>query len=384
MGTCRRLLLLLLVLYLGGSAYRICVRRYHIWLPDYVRWSLQREAQPMRPVHVFFLVADHFEPATRQDFLARWEREYPRLADRHRDSNGRAAQHTWFYPGEQPINSNLEALRRLVAGGYGEVELHYHHGGDSIESARRKFSAAIEWFQHYGFLRTADGRTNFAFVHGNWALDNSEDPSRCGVNRELALLRELGCFADFTFPALWREAQPAWVNRIAMATDDEKPKSYDRSAPVRVGSAPGGDLLIFQGPLQIYPVWDPRWLWWRVEDGDIHPSVPVNERRVDLWIRANIHVSGKPDWIFVKVHGHGASSDGDAGEFLGRHFDRALSHLESRYNDGVNYILHYVTAREAYNLICAAEAGVTGQPERYYDYVIKPYVANAGSHTASK
>ena len=125
-------------------------------------------------------------------------------------------------------------------------------------------------------------------------------------------------------------------------------------------------------------------MWWRVEDGDIHPSVPVDERRVDLWIRANIHVPGKPDWIFVKVHGHGASSDGDAGEFLGQHFDRALSHLESRYNDGVNYILHYVTAREAYNLVRAAEAGATGQPERYYDYVIKPYVASAGSHTASK
>lgn len=380
----RRVLLLLLALFLLSSSYRIYVRKHYIWLLSYIQTSLSSSEMVRRPVHVFFLVADHFEPGRRKDILARWERDYPVLAARHRDSGGRPVQHTWFYPGEQPLDANLEALQRLVVVGYGEVELHYHHGGDSIESTRRKFSAAIEWFQHYGFLRTADGRTSFAFVHGNWALDNSEGPSLCGVNRELALLRELGCFADFTFPALWREAQPAWVNRIAMATDDEKPKSYDRSVPVRVGSAPSGDLLIFQGPLQIYPVWDPRWLWWRVEDGDIHPSVPVDERRVDLWIRANIHVPGKADWIFVKVHGHGASSDGDAEEFLGRNFERALSHLESRYNDGVHYILHYVTAREAYNLVRAAEAGVTGQPERYYDYVIKPYVASAGSHTASK
>lgn len=380
----RRTLLLLLVLFLLPSSYRIYVRKYYIWLPDYIHTSLRPQEAVRRPVHVFFLVADHFEPEKRRELLAWWERDYPVLAARHRDSSGRPVQHTWFYPGEQPSETNMAALQRLVGKGYGEVELHYHHGNDDLASASRKFSDAVARFQQYGFLRTVDGRTRFAFVHGNWALDNSEDPSRCGVNRELALLRELGCFADFTFPALWREAQPAWVNRIAMATDDEKPKSYDRSAPVRVGSAPGGDLLIFQGPLQIYPVWDPRWLCWRVEDGDIHPSVPVNERRVDLWIRANIHVPGKPDWIFVKVHGHGASSDGDAGEFLGQHFDRALSHLESRYNDGVNYILHYVTAREAYNLVRAAEAGATGQPERYYDYVIKPYVASAGSHTASK
>jgi hypothetical protein len=37
-------------------------------------------------------------------------------------------------------------------------------------------------------------------------------------------------------------------------------------------------------------------------------------------------------------------------------------HLESVYNDGKNYVLHYVTAREMYNIVKAAEAGKSGDP----------------------
>ena len=34
--------------------------------------------------------------------------------------------------------------------------------------------------------------------------------------------------------------------------------------------------------------------------------------------------------------------------------------------------LHYVTAREAYNLVKAAEMGASDPPEDYYDRVIPP------------
>jgi hypothetical protein len=138
-----------------------------------------------------------------------------------------------------------------------------------------------------------------------------------------------------------------------------------------------GDLMIFQGPLLIYPAWDPARLFWRVEDGDIHPAVPVDPKRVDLWVKAAIHVEGRPDWVFIKIHGHGAGSPGDAEETLGRHFDRALSYLETHYNDGRRYVLHYVTAREAYNLARAAASGLKGPPQQYYDWEVKPYLADA-------
>jgi hypothetical protein len=41
--------------------------------------------------------------------------------------------------------------------------------------------------------------------------------------------------------------------------------------------------------------------------------------------------------------------------------------------------LHYVTAREAYNVAKAAEAGLQGNPENYYDWLI-PAPLNKVTH----
>ncbi|MGE5647460.1 MAG: hypothetical protein ACM336_16895 [Acidobacteriota bacterium] len=380
MSSFRRCLLAVwcvLCLYGLAAAGRIYSRKYYIWLPEYLRWSMNSTEPQAGTTHVFLVVADHFEPGNYRHRMIRWERDYPALASRHRDSTGRPVQHTWFYPGEQPNDANMLALRNLVGAGYGEVELHCHHNHDSLESARARFQEAIAYFQRFGFLKTTGGQTRFAFVHGNWSLDNSEGVGACGANRELSLLRELGCFADFTFPAAWKRAQPRWVNSIRMASDDGRDKSYDDAAPLQVGGRSPGDLMMFQGPLVIYPAWDPAHLFWRVEDGNVHPAVPLTAERVDLWIRAGIHIAGKPDWVFVKIHSHGASTDQDVDELLGRHFDGALSYLERKYNNGRRYALHYITAREAYNLACAAAAGRSGPPEQYYNWVVKPYLAGA-------
>ncbi|HTS66835.1 MAG TPA: hypothetical protein VMH28_32650 [Candidatus Acidoferrales bacterium] len=374
----RWVVLLGVVLYAGAWGYRICAKRYYYWLPGYVRWVLARSERASGPVHVFFLVTDHFEPGSEKySLVQRWLDEYPAMAQRHRDSTGRAVQHTWFYPAEQPIDRNLEALKTLVSAGYGEVELHLHHGPDTFESARRRFQEGIAWFQRFGFLKGADGATHFAFIHGVWALDNSRyNTDYCGVNRELQLLRELGCFADFTFPSLGQESQPAMVNSIYMATDDDRPKSHNYGVPLQVGLQPAGDLLIFEGPLVIAPAVDPKRLFFVIDDGDVHPAVPSGSRRVDYWMRSRIHVKGRPDWQFIKVHCHSAQDASNTTELLGSHFDAALSHFEKTYNDGVHYVLHYVTAREAYNLARAAADGRTGDPRRYYDYLIPPYEAD--------
>ena len=34
--------------------------------------------------------------------------------------------------------------------------------------------------------------------------------------------------------------------------------------------------------------------------------MPPTPARVHAWIRQNIHIEGRPDWIFVKVYTHGA------------------------------------------------------------------------------
>lgn len=386
----RRLILVSAALYLLAWGYRIYSRKYYVWLPGYWTWVRQAQPHVAGPVHLFFIYADHFEPGEAYHYVQRWATEYPRLADRHRDADGRIVQHTWFYPSEQRIDRNMVALQKLVAEGYGEVELHLHHSNDSEESGRRRFAAGIAYLQKFGFLKTADGATHFAFIHGNWGLDNSMGPQFCGNNRELAMLHDLGCFADFTFPSLFTDAQPPFVNNIYAATDDDRAKSYDHGVPVEQGVPFRGDLMIFQGPLLMIPSLHPTSLFVLVEDEEVHPAIPVGPARVDHWVSAHIHVKGRPEWQFIKIHTHGAESDADASETLGPRFDSALTHLETAYNDGVHYILHYVTAREAYNLVRAAIDGKQGDPRQYYDYLIPPYVADpprqvtAGAASASR
>ena len=375
----RRILALGLVLYLGAWAYRIVTRKYYVWLPGYVSWLVHQERPVGTPVHVFFFFVDHFEPGENAGMMERWVNEYPKIAARHRDSGGRPWQHTWFYPGEQPIDGNLRALQKLVAGGYGETELHLHHFNDTEQSAREKFQRAIAWFQTFGFLKSAGGATHFGFIHGNWSLDNSRGNAFCGNNRELIMLRELGCFADYTFSSIFVESQPSSVNSIFEATDDDGPKSYDRGVALQVGVKPVGDLLIFQGPLLLVPTARPAKLFLEVENAEIHAAVPVTPRRVDAWMRANIHVEGRPEWRFIKIHTHGASTKADADEILGPELDQALTYLEKAYNDGTHYVLHYVTAREAFNVARAAADNRQGDPRQYYDYLIPPYAADGGA-----
>ena len=85
----------------------------------------------------------------------------------------------------------------------------------------------------------------------------------------------------------------------------------------------------------------------------------------------------------MKVFTHGVSSDADEDVTLGASFDTALSHLERRYNDGQRYVLHYVTAREAYNLARAAASGALGDPAPYWDQPISRYLADGARVAAS-
>lgn len=371
-----RTLVLICVGYIITAGVRIYYRKLYVWLPDYMRWTRSRPPSTSKPTHVFFLVADHFEPGAHLGMTRRWQNEYPPLADRHHDSGGRRLQHTWFYPAEQKIDENMQTLQAFVAQGYGETELHLHHFNDTYESGLARYKSGIAYFQKYGFLKTIDGATHFAFIHGNSGLDNSLGPRLCGINTELRLLRDLGCFADFTFPNVGDESQPSLVNQIYQTTDDDRPKSYDRGVRLSANQRATGDLVIFTGPLLIAPSFNVRQLFWSIETSDLHPDYPASAERVDLWIRAGIHVEGRPDWIFIKVSCHGAQSPFALEASIGKNFDEALSYLETRYNDGQNYVLHYVTAREAYNLARAAEANQQGDPAQYLDWIIKPYVAS--------
>ena len=70
------------------------------------------------------------------------------------------------------------------------------------------------------------------------------------------------------------------------------------------------------------------------------------------------------------LHEHGGGVEANPGAEM----DAMLTAIEKKYRDSDKYRLHYMTAREAYNVVKAAEAGRTGNPNDYRDYVIKPYL----------
>ena len=364
-----------LLLAASASAFvgaRLVQRQHHLWLPGYITWLWNKPAAAER-THLLVFFADHWEPGGFHERVQRWDAEYPALADRHRDSDGRRLQHTWFYPVEQPDHVALEMLQRLVGRGYGEVEMHLHHTFDNLVSQTRKLRSGVDLLQSYGFAKTVTGETRFAFVHGNFDLDGTEN---CGVTEELRLLAEGGCFADYTFPALWQGSQPSHVNQLRFVVDTPAVKSYDQGEVVSVGARrPAGALVLFPGPLSIAYRGLPR--LFRFEDAHIRAALPATPARVDQWVKTAVHVLGRPEWVFIKLWGHGAESDGEVDDILNGSFGRTLEYLERTYKDGRRYVLHYVTAREAYNVAMAAAAGMSGNPSCFYDWEVAPYMASA-------
>jgi hypothetical protein len=294
-----------------------------------------------------------------------------------------SAPATFFYPEEEYRAEHLDALAALCRAGYGEIEVHLHHDHDTEAGLREKIERFVQRLHdRHGALPVdpRSGRPVFGFIHGNWCLDNSRADGRwCGVNNELQVLRDLGCYADFTLPSAPSETQTRKINSLYYATDDPlRPKSHDSGVDVRVGGTPSGDLLILQGPLAMN--WRRRrWgLVPRIENGDVRAASPPTAERVDLWVRQHVHVAGRPEWVFVKVHTHGAQ-ERDMPALLGPPVERMFEHLERRYNDGRRHVLHYVNSREMFNIVKAAEAGRGGNPNDYRNFVLpKPPMFSPG------
>ncbi|MDJ0656326.1 MAG: hypothetical protein QNJ40_19350 [Xanthomonadales bacterium] len=355
-------------------------RNMLVWIGPYLRGRLKPRPPAQGTIHVLFCFVDHYEPMwnspTREieDHRVRqWELGYPKLADRHADSEGVKPQHTFFYPEEEYRFEHLEAIRELCVQGYGEIEVHLHHDNDTDAGLRQKLDGFCQTLSesHGALPRDPDsGKTLYAFIHGNWCLDNSAPDGRnCGVDNELEVLADTGCYADFTLPSAPDASQTRKINSIYYATETGRPKSHNDGVDVEVGREPQGDLMIIQGPLGLN--WaDRKWgIIPRIENGNITGNQPPTPQRVDLWVKAGIHVKGQPNWVFVKIHTHGAQ-DSSIDCLLGDPVDQMHSYLESRYNDGQDYCLHYVNAREMYNIVKAAESGKTGNPAQYRDFLL--------------
>lgn len=347
-----------------------------VWIGSYLRNALRPTPRVRGTRHVLFCFVDHFEPQWHRptqdvadERVRRWCTEYPAMAAKFKDADGVHPQHCFFFPEEEYQKPHLNDLMTMCKAGFGEVEVHLHHDNDTESGLRDKLQSFCGTLRGHGALPLREGKPTFAFIHGNWCLDNSHPQGKhCGVNNEIQVLAEEGCYADFTLPAAPDPSQTSTINSIYYAKDDpEKPKSQDRGIPVKVGREASGDLMLIQGPLLLN--WHNRkWgIFPRIENSDIRANQPPLPTRVDDWVKAHIHVEGRPEWIFVKIHTHG-TQEPDIDTLLGQPVHDMFAYLGKAYNDGERYSLHYVTAREMYNIAKAAEAGHSGNPNDYRDF----------------
>ncbi len=367
----------------------IIKKNLHLWVFSYSRQklvSLVAVKRKMPERHIVVCICDHFDFGSRGEYhlgeesiMEIWEDKYPGLSDKHKDSNGINLQHTWFFPPHYNRSDYLERLVRLCKRNYGEIEMHLHHDHmepypDTSDTLRKKIKDCIDDYGRFGVFCLPDGKKAFGFIHGDWALDNSRRGKYCGVNDEIKILAEEGCYADFTFPSL-HEAQPGKINSVYYVKDDPlRPKSYNTGIDVKVGGSASGDLMLIQGPL---------WIGFKkkfgtaffpcIEAAELQGNSVPSIERVHSWLEANVHVKGRPEWVFVKLHTHGAMKP-NFEHNLGTMADNFFTDLEREYNNSQNGFLHYVTAREMYNIIKAAEAGESGNPGEYRNYVIPKYM----------
>lgn len=294
------------------------IRNSQIWGPSYVRQRIRqiirRDMPPLERIWVTF--ADHYEPmwkgadlSTAQSRVSLWRSAWPEIASRCKpDSTGSAPRYTFFFPEEEYHPTLIEPLAEMVREGIADVEVHLHHDGEG----RQNFIDRITNFcsvldREHGLLRERDAKLTFGFIHGNWALDNSRPDGRwCGLNDEIQLLRDLGCYADFTMPSGDSPTQSRLVNTIYYANDDPNlPKSYDDGIPVTFGGGEG-DLLMIPGPLGIR--WRDRLLP-RLETGEVSHGNVATPYRVKRWVDLAPRIGADS---FIKLYTHGTQERNSA------------------------------------------------------------------------
>jgi hypothetical protein len=295
------------------------IRNSQIWGPGYIKQRLRRMAQrDMAPLkRIWVAMADHYEPrwlgadwTTAQSRVAAWRVEWPAIARRCKtDSAGNPPRYTFFFPQEEYDPRLVEPLAEMARTGIADVEVHLHHDGEG----RRNFIDRITGFcdvlyTQHGLLRMRDGKPAFGFIHGNWALDNSRPDGRwCGLNDEIQILGDLGCYADFTMPSGDSPTQARLVNTIYYCTDDPaRPKSYDHGVPVTPGEDVKGDLLMIPGPLGIR--WRDRLLP-RLETGELAADNLPTPYRARRWVDLAPRIGTD---AFLKLYTHGAQEGNSA------------------------------------------------------------------------
>ncbi len=362
---------------------------YGRWLPSYA-WQRVTRSTPRGNVHLIFALADHFEPSItpengsvrapyseQERRVEHWCAEYPRAVDRWRDNEGQRFAHTYFYPAEQYDRNLVDRLAGHCHSGWGELEIHLHHGMDAPDTSENTHRQLVAFrdalVRNHGSLCFLDGSADprYAFVHGNFTLANSARGYACGVDNEMEVLAATGCYADFTLPtAAFHPAQVAKINSLyecSLPLNTQAPHRKGRA--LRVGRSPQIFPINVQGPLMLDFDLQARNGFARFENAALTGSNPPGLRRLRLWKKAAISVQGRPEWLFIKIHCHSMDPhqrESVMGEFMQRFLSELTEGAKERRE-----IIHFVTARQMVNIIWAACDGHEGNPGDYRDYRLK-------------
>src|SRR5262247_3719054 len=314
------------------------------WLSHYPLWltrtTLRSFAENDATRHLIVVVANHFEPSWRAD------------------------------------NSfcDLDTQKRRVESWVKQARA----AGRDLQDHDRTRRALLEFrdllAEEHNCLSREEGdrRPRYAFVHGNLALANSLGGRYCGVDNEMEILAETGCYADMTLPAAPGESQVAMINAIYQCG-----RPFNERAPHRTGRRLRvGDQvrppIILTGPL-IFDWGRPARVLSKpkLDDGALTAAYPPGAARLKRWRNARINVSGRPDWVFIKLYCHGFFT-GDQKTILGYPMLKFWSDaIESADRSG-QFKIHFATAREAFNIAMAAVDGRDGDPGLYRDYRLLP------------
>ena len=285
------------------------------------------------PFHLYVAFCNHLSPfrgSVSQEIaehrIVTWQREYTGFASEHRDSLGNQPVHTFFYDEADYNPRFIDVLYRMCKSGIADVEILLRHGQNTPFEFKRKVESFRDvLFHHHGLLRQNGGAISFAFVHDHMSpCDSHQQSVLCDVNRKQFILKECGCYADFTFPC---------------APDTQESESED--------------LLRIEGPLGTN--WRNRrfCLFPRAETGEISARSRFTHHRARLWLDTAPQINGDTKNIFLKLHTYGAVDSTVRYLFGESGIHDLYGYLEKKSIDNSDFILHYVSAYEMYRKIQA-------------------------------
>ncbi len=218
------------------------------------------------------------------------------------------------------------AMEAVKAQGH-EIQIHIHHEGYTLSGVNH-FPAVNEWLEEHGTaagdsarmrltvhrhleqarMDTGAALDRWAFVHGNWALNGSDDEI-CRINDEIQILKSLGCVADFTFPAGRQKVDPDILMEPYTCLPTAEVKTYNLPSsdprPVSDPAARGAERFFIWHSRQRHPMMSLDIYSKHVQDRFENPNQVIED-----WI-CNAPVYD--DALYIKTYAHSMN---------GRYFDK--------------------------------------------------------------